>query len=61
MIREALKAESRIRNWRSFNLQKWRRDRQREQFLQLPEPTAQATYGTNAWRPSTRPTGMKPN
>ena len=61
MTREALHAESRIWNWRSRNLRKWRRDRQRMQFRQLPEPTAQATYGTDAWRPSSRPTGMRPN
>ena len=61
MTREALNAKSRIWNWRSLNLRKWKRDRQRMQFQQLPEPTAQATYGTNAWRPSSRPTGMKPN
>lgn len=61
MTREALNAESRIWNWRSLNLRKWRRDRQRMQFRQLPEPTAQATYGTDAWRPSSRPTGMRPN
>lgn len=61
MTREALHAGSRIWNWRSRNLRKWRRDRQRQQFRQLPEPTAQATYGTEAWHPSTRPTGMRPN
>lgn len=60
MTREALLAERRIWNWRSLNLRKWRRDRQRQQFRQLPEPTAQATYGTDAWRPSPRPTGMRP-
>lgn len=60
MTREALLAERRILNWRSLNLRKWRRDRQRQQFRQLPEPTAQATYGTDAWRPSPRPTGMRP-
>lgn len=61
MIRETFSSESRIWNWRSFNLRKWRRNRQRQQFRQLPDPTAQATYGTKAWSPSSRPTGMRPN
>ncbi|MCC8148962.1 DUF4153 domain-containing protein [Akkermansia sp.] len=59
MIRETLNSGRRIWNWRSFNLQKWNRDRQRQRFQQLPIPTTQATYGTNAWMPSSRPTGMR--
>lgn len=60
MIQEALNSGRRIHNWRSFSLRKWNRDRQRELFRQLPTPAAQATYGTEAWHPSSRPTGMKP-
>lgn len=59
MIREALRPGSTPSNWRSFNLQEWRRERQERRFLRLPSPTATATYGTRAWAPSSRPTGMR--
>lgn len=59
MIRESI-FYYKISNWRSFNLQGWRQKYQEEAFSRLPVPTAEATYGTKAWKPSSRPTGMRP-
>lgn len=59
MIRESI-FYYKISNWRSFNLQGWRKKCQDEAFSRLPVPTAEATYETDAWKPSRRPTGMKP-
>ncbi|WP_149874655.1 hypothetical protein [Akkermansia sp.] len=59
MIRESI-FYYKISNWRSFNLQGWRQKYQEEAFSRLPVPMAEATYGTKAWKPSSRPTGMRP-
>ncbi|MFQ7016000.1 DUF4153 domain-containing protein [Akkermansia sp.] len=59
MIDEAISCHH-ISNWRSLNLQGWRQKCQDEAFSRLPVPTAEATYGTKAWTPSRRPTGMRP-
>ena len=59
MIRESI-FYYKISNWRSFNLQGWRQKYQEEAFSRLPVPMAEATDGTKAWKPSSRPTGMRP-
>lgn len=46
-------------NWRSRSLWEKEQERRKQEFHQLPVPTVTATYGTTAWKPSFRPTGMR--